>query len=287
MSPWRPTSIQRVIRTLSTSTYPVHVETDAGEGILKVINNPQGEHALAKDWIGTQLAQLLGLPTYDAAVIQVTADDDVALADGRKAKVGPALILRYEKGATLGGGTNSERNVPHILAHVDNPSAIASLVVFDTWVLNRDRYGPDSEGPKRRINRDNVWASREDASKEGFVLKSIDHSECFTLGRDISPKIASIEYSRFAGAFGLFPEFRSFLNRPESLSQRQREVEEAVASLRKIRVEQVTDIVNSIPSEWQVDGPSRAALVSLLIERARYVSDNVSRWIWPEQNLPF
>lgn len=287
MAAWRPTSIQRAIRTLRTSTLPIHVDTDSGEGVLKAINNPQGEQALAKDWIGTKLARLFGLPTFDIAIVNIVASDDLRLADGRRVRVGPAFISRYERGSPLGGWVQSNRTPPHVLSHLDNPGAIARLIVFDTWVLNRDRYGPDADGTKRRINRDNVWASRDDATKDGFVLKAIDHSECFTLGEDLSPKIGRIDRCRFDDVFGLFPEFRAFLDSPDTEDQRRREVEGAAADLKRIARKKVQKIVDSVPTEWNVDEASRTALVELLMERAKYVSGHVVSWIWPQSSLPF
>jgi hypothetical protein len=42
------------------------VETDAGEGFLKAMGNPESPHVLACELVGTLLAEWLGLPTLEA-----------------------------------------------------------------------------------------------------------------------------------------------------------------------------------------------------------------------------
>src|SRR5690348_15452179 len=61
--PWAPTMVRRVVRVSRTSTQVVVVETDAGRAYLKALGNTAGEHALAREWIGTELAAAMGLRT--------------------------------------------------------------------------------------------------------------------------------------------------------------------------------------------------------------------------------
>lgn len=67
---WPPTRIMRVIRGLETSTGPLYVTTDTGRAYVKTLGNPEGPDALVSEWIGTRLAQWLGLPTFDIAVVE-------------------------------------------------------------------------------------------------------------------------------------------------------------------------------------------------------------------------
>lgn len=71
-STWQPTAIRHHIRSLPTSTGTMLVCTDAGDGYLKAMGNPAGEHALACELVGTQLAAWFGLPVFDFAIIHVT-----------------------------------------------------------------------------------------------------------------------------------------------------------------------------------------------------------------------
>jgi hypothetical protein len=61
---WHPQTIKRFVESVPSSTSVVRVETDAGEGFLKAMGNPEGEHVLACELVGTFLAEWLGLPTW-------------------------------------------------------------------------------------------------------------------------------------------------------------------------------------------------------------------------------
>lgn len=146
---WQPTCISQFVEARKSSTQVVIVETDAGRGFLKAIGNPEGEHALACDWVGTQLARWFGLPTLQQAIVPVDEFVEIRLFNGELAKLGPALITR----AVPGDSWSGERRQ---LAKLRNRDDISRLVVFDTWILNRDRHSQD------RQNRDNVLGFREE-----------------------------------------------------------------------------------------------------------------------------
>ena len=134
MPDWRPTTFLRYIETVESSSRTAIIETDEGRAYLKAINNPQGVHVLACDWLGTKLARRFGLHTFDVAVLYLTEDDEIPLDDGF-AGLGPAFVARAEndESGTLGG----ERT----LANVTNLEDLARIIVFDTWTKNCDRYG--------------------------------------------------------------------------------------------------------------------------------------------------
>jgi hypothetical protein len=270
---WRPQTITRVIRTdIGSSTRVAVVETDAGDGYLKAMGNPEGEHALARELLGTLLAKRLLLPVFDFAVIDVTDLDEIALGN-RLARPGPAFITRAERGAPLGGGNDA-----YILSRLDNPHDIARLVVFDTWILNCDRHDcPDRVGAWKP-RRDNVFASREGATEENFILKSMDHTHCL-LAKPLTPRIADIEIRQQSGVFGLFPEFKDRI--------READVQRACEDLRSITRRELEDTVCCLPQEWQVEAKAREALLELLRFRVSFVADSIREWIWPQMKLPF
>jgi hypothetical protein len=80
--PWQPTTILRTDRALRTATDTVQVMTDAGSGYLKALGNHGSPHYLAADLIGTQLANWLGLPTFEFTIIQVTDLDEIRFLRG-------------------------------------------------------------------------------------------------------------------------------------------------------------------------------------------------------------
>lgn len=102
--PWQPTTIRRADKVFATATETVRVTTDAGPGYLKALGNRGGPQYLAANWLGTQLAAWLGLPTFEFAVIQVTPEDEIILKNG-PAQPGPAFITRELSGMVWSGST--------------------------------------------------------------------------------------------------------------------------------------------------------------------------------------
>ncbi len=264
---WQPTTLRRVVKSLPSSARTVRVETDAGAGYLKALGNPEGPHILACEWVGTQLAEWLGLSTFDFALITVTPEDEVPFAKGGQASPGPAFITRAESGERWSGHVRQLR----LLA---NPEDITRLVVFDTWTMNCDRYLSPPQGVVgwTRVNRDNVFLS-EEAPAGQFVLKAIDHTHCFTCGAELTRRLRAIDRIRDGRVFGLFPEFRRFLDR--------RLVKLVARDLRRIDRDTLVEMTQTIPTEWEVTKEVQDALVDLILSRAVFVADTIEGRLWP------
>lgn len=258
---WHPALILRYIETIPSSTYVARVETDAGEGFLKALGNPEGPHVLACEWVGTLLAEWFGLRVLDCAIIEVTPEDEIPLRDGTLASPGPAFVTKFERGFQWGGKADS-------LRRVTNPADISRLVVFDTWIRNCDRYRP---APGKRANRDNVFLSQA-MKPPGLILKAIDHTHAFTCGRALTPRLGHIDDVQDSTVFGNFPEFSSFLE-PEA-------VESAAARLGAITVAEVARFVESVPRAWDVAPEVRQAWVRLVTGRAKFVAANIGQWLF-------
>lgn len=263
---WQPKRFKRFIRNFPTSTGVALIETDAGPCYLKALGNPEGPHALAAEWIGTQLAAEFGLSTFDIALLMLEETSEIPLPKGGFAQPGPAFCTRQEKGFPWGG-------TPEELDKLDNPEDIARLVVFDTWVLNTDRHFPDPH--QRRPNRDNVFLSTERADQGRYRLLAMDHTHCFMHGGELGRRLTRIERIREDRFYGLFPEFAAYLSR-ESLMI-------CAQDLRRFTPSVVSPIVGSVPQEWEVDNVAQSALVEFLCRRAEFLADKISA-LW-EQNL--
>src|SRR5580698_9717104 len=120
---WQPTRVLRVKQTLATSTAATIVETDAGDAVLKALGNASGEHALAKEWIGTRLARAIGLVTFPIAIVDLDEASTFPLPGGRYALPGPAIAARWTPGETW-------NDTVAMLDELDNPHDLAKLVVF-------------------------------------------------------------------------------------------------------------------------------------------------------------
>lgn len=265
---WKPTRFARVVQSFATSTGPVRIDTDAGEGFLKALGNPEGPHALACELVGSMLADWLGLTTFDFSIMELTEDDEIPFAKAGRAEPGPAFISRAEDGFNWGG-------TAHELRYVVNPLEITGLVVIDSWTLNDDRYAPDG----RRKNRDNVFFIKSEGDTSGLQIVAMDFTHAFRHGQDINRRISFIERIQDTGIYGLFPEFKNFLNRDE--------VKRLSRLLDGFSRATADDIVRHIPLAWEVDREGRSALAALITERAHFLARYLEQKLWPEQGLNF
>lgn len=198
---WQPKQFRRYIETIVSSSLTAIIETDAGRAYLKAINNPQGLHVLACDWIGTKLARRFGLKTFDIAILELAEDDETLLDDQTNADPVPAFVTRAEDGHPMGGAASLEQ--------IENVEDIARLIVFDTWVRNCDRYAPGmGKDGKPRMNADNLFLSADGALDGTLILKAIDHCHILTCGEPLTPKLASIETIKDERLYGCFHFFR-------------------------------------------------------------------------------
>jgi len=255
--PWQPTTIRRPDKVFTTATETVRVTTDAGPGYLKALGNRGGPQYLAADWLGTQLAAWLGLPTFEFAIVQVTPEDEIQFKNSM-AQPGPAFITREQSGWQWGGTVEE-------LQSLVNPQDIGKLVLFDTWTRNCDRYPPDPA--MRKPNRGNVFLSTEGMEDGKFRLMAMDHTHCFHCGRNLNAQLAHIDLVKDERLYGLFPEFKPFI-RPHW-----QVLNEAVAKLRTVDKTWLEGLIGGIPAEWQVDAAARTALATLLFNRADYVCE--------------
>ncbi|WLD14663.1 HipA family kinase [Planctellipticum variicoloris] len=252
------------------------METDVGSAYVKAMGGPEGPHTLASEVVVTQLAAWFGLSTFDWAIVIVDEFDEIPFLDKDgnqtgQATPGPSFITRAEQGVTWGGGDRE-------LKLLVNPQDISRLVVFDTWVLNCDRHSPaDPEtGRRRKPNRDNVFLS-EEAPAGQFLLKAMDHTHCFTCGREWTRRLGQVDTIRDSRVFGLFPEFRKFLKKDA--------VTQAATDLRTITAEVVREMIDCVPNEWDVKREARNALVDLVVGRAIFVAETIETRLWPQGSL--
>ncbi len=268
---WRPTKFVRFEKSIGTSTQPALIVTDAGRAVVKVINNPLGPQVLARDYIGTSLARLFGLRTFDFAILNVKPDDEIFLYGNVTATPGPAFSTRYEQGFEWGGSEDELRDL-------ENVSDLAPLIVFDTWVRNRDRHPPPNI--QWGLNTDNVYLSIEGITENYRRLLAIDHTECFAPSiQDLNNQLASNNNIRDIGIYGLFREFVTFIT-PEGIN-------EAVNRLKTVDTGEIQGIINNVPGEWELTPTGKQDLMTLLTERAHFLSGNLlerlSEDCWPNR----
>jgi hypothetical protein len=118
--------------------------SDGGYHVVKFLDNPQHPRVLANEWLGTQLAARLGLPTPQPAVVEVPEDlversNGLVIESGRSQKKfrgGPQFGSRYP-------GDPADTAVydflhDELLPQVENLSDFLGMLVFDKWTCNTD-----------------------------------------------------------------------------------------------------------------------------------------------------
>jgi hypothetical protein len=264
-SAWHPTEVTQFINHVNSGAGTLIVRTDAGLAYLKALGNPDGPHALVKDLLGTRLAAMLGLPTFDYAVIEVTDLDELPFFRGGNAEPGPAFVTRGEDGSVWDGRKR-------LLAKIDNSDAISGLVVVDTWLRNTDRYYL----PKNRVNLDNVFFSKESSEAGLLSLRAMDFSHAIQYGGELTSGVSSITNIQDEDVFGLFREFRKRLSRDA--------IRHYARILGGVSRSQIEDAVGLVPHQWHLDSPVRSALACFLLQRASFVAETIeSRLFDPPQ----
>jgi hypothetical protein len=119
----------------------------------------------------------------------------------------------------------------------------------------------------------------EEAPAGQLALKAMDHTHCFTCGRDLTKRVRRVDTIEDERVFGDFPAFRRFRDRHQ--------VRQAANRLRTIDRDTVTRITQALPREWDVAKDVQEALVDLIVRRAVFVAESIESKLWPQRELPF
>lgn len=228
------------------------ITTDAGSAFVKCLGNPEGPHALACEWLGTRVAELMGIPTLDFAVLTLT-DEDTPFTGGRE-EPGPAFATRAEDGFPWAGDEATLQNL-------SNPEDVPKLVVLDTYLRNWDRHSPNGT----RLNKDNVFLSQARAPEGQFCLLAMDHSHAISHGRAIGRDLEHIGVIKDERIYGLFDAFLPFLTKKATRA--------AVDAVGNITTAQINDLVAELPRAWEVDATAAQFLRTFLTGRRAYLRE--------------
>lgn len=246
---WQPTSIDRVVQSLETSTRCVRTVTDQGTAFIKGQGNPAGAGALAAELVAAELAAWFGLVVPDFAIIQI-AGLPIPMVGSGDMLPGPAFASRL-----LPGGADVG---PVALSKLAVPADVSRLVLFDTWIRNGDRYPP--VGSFNDPNYDNLFFM---PLGHQFRIVALDHSHAFVEG-GLEDEIGLATVRHDARVFGMFPEFKPYM------------VEEHIVAgavrLTSVEASFVDEIIASIPGEWGPSASARKKWATMIYERAMNVA---------------
>lgn len=251
---WQPTAVDRVIETYPTSTRVAKVKTNAGIAFLKGMGNPAGNQSLAMELVGAELASRLGLFVPNFAILDL-AEIEIPMIDHGFVSFGPAFVSSEVRCITSDGS-------PHLVARLSEPSEIALLVIFDTWIRNLDRCPPpDYFDPEPR--RDNLCFTPDGVKLKLLV---IDHSHCFVEGA-IEDEIGDAHFVDDARIYGRFPEFEAYL--------KEAPLRQAVGKMTSIDAAAIAEIVNSIPGVWGPSQQTRNTWIAQIMARQMHIATSV------------
>lgn len=245
---------------IASSARPAVAITDAGTAYVKALGGQEGPHTLACELVGTRCARWLGLPTLDFAVIELGADDCSLWPAGENAQPGPAYATRGVQGTAWGGSDAG-------LRVIENARDVSGLVVLDTWTLNCDRYSLRGGG-KPRVNLRNVFMTSEDAGPGKLRLLAMDHTHCFSCGRDLSEKrLQGIDSVQSEEVYGLFPEFVPLVTREN--------VAPFVDRLGAFDHHVAAEMTSGVPMDWGWSLEIQRAIGTFLERRAEFLARRI------------
>jgi hypothetical protein len=260
---WQPRIIERVTEIKDTSTKPLVVVTDVGLALVKYMGNRAGLDALICELVGCELANLIGLETPDFALSQIP---HIPVPDPFiQVEQGPAFFSRWEQAIPL--SPNSK-----MLKNIRDTSKIALLVVFDTWIRNKDRFSVDYNGEYQNANFDNILFTPD---KRKTRLLVIDHTHAFTettLDDEINH-----EWVLEREVFGLFDEFKPILNRKDVLS--------ALSTISRIDADTIKTICEDVPRQWGMTSALAQHLSDCLVARANEMQSWLANSIFDQMEL--
>lgn len=208
--------------------------------VVKFLNNPQHQRVLANEFLGTRLAQLLGLPVPESAIIEVgewliehTPELHIQLAHNTvRCQSGLHFGSRYAVDP-IEGQVFDYLSAELLAERVRNLDAFAGILAFDKWTGNAD----GRQAAFWRYTRERL-----------YTACFIDHGYCFNAGEWTFPDYplrgvygCNDVYARVVG----WRSFRLWLDRIENIS-----------------LDAMLEIVNEMPPEWY--GNDRKAVLELL-----------------------
>lgn len=158
----------------------------------------------------------------------------------------------------------SSDGTDNFVKRLDRRDDLARLIVLDTWIRNCDRCHRAFDGVID-YNRDNLLF--ESLGNQAYRLAPIDHSHCII---DVGFEDAELQDAtriRDENVYGFFPEFAPYIE-PDSVAV-------AVQAMLSVDRPALTEIVNSVPEEWELGERERVSLVDFLEKRAQFLADTL------------
>ena len=224
--------------------------------VIKFRNNPQGSKLVVNEMVVNELATLLKLPSPEGVVANLS-DEFIAAAnigtlDGMMIESGKHFGIEYKE--------NFYKNPPKSLFNkVKNNNTFAGVLILDIWTNNNDR------------NNDGNYLIL-DEKEEGYSFCIIDHGHCFGQPQwteNITDNVGKWDKN-------YIPELVEDITNMESFDpylQRLHNIEDKI----------IEDIVNNIPTVWDISKNEKNALINYLSAQRNKVEEilELNKTIFP------
>lgn len=244
--------IVKIIRTIQLgATKPHLVECDDGKKyVAKFIGNPDGVKVLINEYVAASLAKLMGLPIPNFEIASIEN-----ITEFKNNLIGIEMI-----DGTVFCSEWIEKTSPvpgyFILSKTNNKYDAIKILIFDVIIGNNDR------------NPGNLLINFKNNS-----LIAIDHSHIFihqalwndyTLNSLIGKKIDISMMNKFN-----FNNLSLCLNDKNYIE----DIKNFIKKIKNIKESDITKIVESIPSDWNITSKEKNALIDFLMDRLNRINE--------------
>lgn len=236
-------------------TRPYYVSCDDGETYaVKFKENPQGVRTLVNEYVCGEIAVLLNLPLAEPVLVDI---EDEFIED-----YGSTIQQHIESNISGGFhfGSKKVRKVTPItssdmLKKANNVHVIPEVILFDQLVCNKDR---DRNGGNLLF----------DISNLDIVV--IDHTHAF----DIGPIWTAIDLKQRIGeSFEAFDNVGYVYRKLVPYIKGNNPFHTALAKVKSLEASAIGNIINNIPSDWQVSDIEKEALFEYIMDRAHRIEE--------------
>ena len=237
---------ERFIEQIMTGSLPCKFECSDGETYyIKHIGNNR-LHVI-NELIGSSLLQLLAVPAPEIALVEVVSETIEGVRFDGKPPQGVAFGSRQLMGQSKSLDRADLYQGQEIRKFAAS-QALIGIVLFDIWVYNIDRAP----------HNPNILV--EEIGKNSFRLVAIDHAVIFEdkeyidLGSSRNSFPPTIEESLIS-----HPLFRDVHDALGLFSSD--EADRVLCKIESIREDELRDILNVIPNEWEVKDTEKESII--------------------------
>ena len=228
--------------------------SDGFSYVVKFQNNPQDVRVLANEWFATRLAQMLGIPVPEPAIVEVSpwliehTPELRCDVGGRKVPFTSGLCFGSRYVSDDDGATVLDYLAECHVDRIANVDDFARVLVLDKWAANCD-------------GRQCVFVRNPRARK--YRVTFIDHGYCFNAGEWTFPDTP---------LRGVYP-----CNRVYEGVTGWESFEPALSRAQEMSLDDISACAAGMPSEWyehDADGVER--LIETLYSRRAIISDLIT-----------